>query len=249
MISAVILTKNEEQNIKKCLESLKWCDEVIVIDDSSSDRTVQFAKSFKTEIFSHSLQGNFSAQRNFGISKAKNEWILFVDADEIISDALAFEISNAILFKDPNLNECNGFYLKRIDSMWGKQLRYGEPGSIKLLRLAKKGFGFWEGMTHEKWKINGPVGSLINPIFHFPHRNLEEFIKEIDFYTDIRTKELNNKKIKVHFWSIIGYPLGKFVVNYIIKKGFLDKIPGLIFAITMSFHSFLVRGKLWLRNK
>jgi hypothetical protein len=120
---------------------------------------------------------------------------------------------------------------------------------MKLLRLGRKGFGEWKGMAHERWKINGPVGKLMNPILHFPHKTFDEFLKEINFYTDIRAKELKDKNMKVFFWSIFFYPLGKFVINYVVKRGFMDGIHGLVFAITMSFHSFLVRGKLWLKNE
>jgi glycosyltransferase involved in cell wall biosynthesis len=244
MISAIIITKNEEKNLTRCLESIRWCDEIIVIDDGSTDRTVEIAKKYKSIIYSRSLNCDFSAQRNFGISKTRGEWILFVDADELISDALTYEIQNAIGLRDQNLRNYNGFYLKRSDFMWGKQLRYGEA-NISLLRLGRKGTGVWKGMTHEKWSISGPTGKLINPILHFPHKTLEEFLKEINHYTDIRAKELNRKKVRVFFWSIILYPLGKFLLNYFVKKGFQDGIEGLIFALTMSFHSFLVRGKLW----
>lgn len=249
MISVVIITKNEEQNIGKCLESIKWCDEIIVVDDESSDKTIEIAKKYKTTIYSRSLNNNFSVQRNFGISKAKYDWVLFVDADEIVSDALAYEISNAIQLKDQNLNSFNGFYIKRTDFMWGKQLKYGETGGIKLLRLAKKDSGLWIGMTHEEWKINNSVGSLRNPLLHFPHQTLEEFLKEINFYTDIKAKELKLKNTKVSFWSILLYPISKFLVNFFVKRGFMDGMPGLVFAIIMSLHSFLVRSKLWLKDE
>lgn len=248
MISAIILTKNEEQNIKRCLESVKWCDEIIIVDDKSSDKTLEIAKKYKTTIYTNSLNNDFSAQRNFGLSKVKNEWVLFVDADEVISDALAYEISNAIVLKDQNLRNFNGFYIKRSDFIWGRILKYGEAGNIKLLRLGEKGSGIWVGKTHEKWEVEGLIGKLINPILHLPHQTLDEFLKEVNFYTDIRAEELKDKNAKVFFWSILLYPLGKFIVNYIFKRGFMDGIQGLVFAIIMSGHSFLVRGKLWLKK-
>ncbi len=248
MISAIILTKDEEENIGKCLESVKWCDEMIIVDDKSSDRTVEIAKKYKAAVYTNFLDNDFSAQRNFGLSKANNDWVLFVDSDELISDALAYEISNAINLGDQNLPGFNGYYLKRTDFLWGKQLRYGETGNIKFLRLAKKNCGFWEGAAHEKWKIKGRVGSLVNPLLHFPHRTLEEFLKEINFYTDLRAADLYKKKAKVYWWTIIAYPKTKFILNYFIRGGFLDGLPGLVFAIVMSFHSFLVRGKLWQKN-
>lgn len=249
MISVAILTKNEEKNIKRCLESVKWCDEIIIIDDNSSDETIQIAKKYKATIYTRNLNNDFSAQRNFAISKAKNEWILFVDGDEIVSDALAYEISNAIQLKDQNLRNYDGFYIRRSDFIWGKQLKYGETGNMMFLRLAKKGSGLWEGKTHERWKIDGRVGKLINSLLHFPHKNLEEFFKKINFYTDIRAEELKSKNVKAFFWSILVYPLGKFLINFFLKRGFLDGIHGLIVAIIMSFHSFLVRSKLWLKNE
>lgn len=248
MISAVILTKNEEENIGRCLESVKWCDEIIVIDDKSSDRTIGIARKYKAAIYSHPLNNDFSAQRNFGISKAKNEWVLFVDSDEVVSDALAYEVSNAIGLKDQNLNGFNGFYVRRSDFIWGKQLKYGETGNIKLLRLARKNYGAWKGMAHEKWEVKGPIGNLKNPLLHYPHKTLEEFLKEVNFYTDIRARELKSKNTKVFFHTILLYPLGKFIINYFIERGFMDGIPGLITATVMSFHSFLTRGKLWLKN-
>lgn len=250
MVSAIILTKNEERNIARCIQSVKWCDEIIVVDDNSSDKTIEIARKYKTTIYQRSLNNNFSAQRNFGISKARQEWILFVDSDEVVTDALAYEISSVLgLKKDQNLKTLNGFYLKRSDFMWGKQLKYGETGNIKLLRLGRKGFGMWEGMAHEEWKIDGLVGKLINPLLHFPHETLSEFLKEINFYTDIRAQELKNKKAKTYSLSILIYPLGKFLVDYFIKRGFMDGVHGLIFALIMSFHSFLVRSKLWLKNE
>jgi glycosyltransferase involved in cell wall biosynthesis len=246
MISAIILAKNEEKNIERCIESVKWCAEVIVIDDNSTDKTAEIARKNKATVFSHSLGENFSSQRNWAISKANNEWVFFVDSDEIVSDALAYEISNAIQLRNQNLNNYNGFYVRRTDFMWGKQLKYGEA-TIRLLRLGRKGMGTWKGMAHERWEIKKPVEELINPIFHFPHKNLEEFLKEINYYTDIRANELKKNNIKATFLSILFYPTGKFILNFFIKKGFMDGIRGLIFAIVMSFHSFLVRGKLWLK--
>jgi glycosyltransferase involved in cell wall biosynthesis len=248
MISVIILTKNEEKNIERCLESVRWCDEIIIIDDESTDKTIEIARRFGAIIYCHRLNNNFSSQRNFGLSKAKNDWVLFIDADEVVSDALAYEISSAIQLENQDVNNYSGFYLKRSDFIWGKQLKYGETGQIRLLRLAKKDLGKWDGMTHERWKVQGRIGQLMNPILHYPHQSLVEFLKEINLYSDIRARELNAKNINVGFSLIFLYPLGKFLINYLLRRGFMDGIRGLIFAITMSFHSFLVRGKLWLKK-
>lgn len=249
LITAVILAKNEDKLINECIESLSFCDEILIIDDNSTDNTIKIVNSLankKIKIIPHNLDNNFSQARNFGLQKAKNEWVLFVDSDEVISDALAYEISNVIHTAGQDVGEFNGFYIKRQDIMWGKKLKYGETGSIRLLRLALKNAGKWIGMIHEEWKIKGKVGTLINPIIHYPHPTVAEFLKKINFYSTLRAEELYLKKVKINILSLILYPCGKLVLNVLFKKGFLDGIPGLVYALLMSFHSFLVRGKLWL---
>jgi glycosyltransferase involved in cell wall biosynthesis len=241
MISAIILTKNEEKNIKDCLQNLSWCDEKIVIDDNSNDRTTEIAQQYGAKIYKKPLS-NFSEQRNFAIDKATGDWILFIDADERVSSALWYEIMQ-------NINEpidiSSGFYIKRIDSMWGRELKHGDSGTVKLLRLAKKNSGKWKGLVHEQWEINGKTATLNNPLHHYPHQSIADFLKEINYYSDLRAKELFEKNKKSNWASIIIYPKAKFILNFFIKLGFLDGLPGLISALMMSLHSYLVRGKLW----
>lgn len=244
MISAVVLTKNEEKNIVDCLESLTWCDEILVIDDNSEDRTPEVAKKFGAKVFVQALAENFSRQRNFGLQQAQNDWVLFIDADERVSPGLAREIKYQIANRKNN--DINGFYVKRVDFLWRRELKHGETGNMRLLRLARKDTGAWEGAVHEKWRIKVKVGELKNPLLHYPHQTIAEFLREINFYTTLRATELYKKGLKVHWYDIILQPKVKFIYNYFFKSGFLDGIPGLIFAMMMSFHSFLVRGKLWL---
>ena len=243
MISAIILTKNEEKNIVDCIQGLKWCDEILVIDDNSTDRTVEVAKKLSVRVLIHSLDDDFSKQRSYGSQEAKGDWVFFVDADERVSESLAFEITNRI--KESPTESYDGFFIRRIDNMWGKKMLHGETGNIQLVRLVKKDSGKWEGRVHEAWKTKGVLGQLKNPLLHYPHQTVSEFLAEINFYTDIRAKELYKKGVKAHWWSVIVYPKAKLFLNYILKMGFLDGMPGHVFAITMSFHSFLVRGKLW----
>ncbi len=135
MISAVILTKNEEKNIQRCIKSLQWCEEIIIIDDYSIDNTLSKVKGCK--VFKRKLNGNFAAQRNFGLSKAKGDWVLFIDADEVVTKELQKEIVTRIKY-----SERNGFYVKRKDIFLGRELNYGETGNTKLLRLSKRNSGF-----------------------------------------------------------------------------------------------------------
>lgn len=241
MISAVILTKNEEKNIIDCIESLSFCDEIVVIDDNSEDLTVDVAKKAGAIVYAHDLEGNFAMQRNFGLEKANGEWVLFVDADERVSKAL----QNEIIYKLSKENGVDGYFFKRQDYFKGKKLRFGETANVSLLRLAKKGKGSWRGKVHEVWEIQGKTVMLETALDHYPHQTIDAFLSEINFYTDIRAKELFQKKVKVHWYDIILYPKIKFIQNYFFRMGFRDGSEGMIMAIMMSFHSFLVRGKLW----
>jgi len=241
-LSAVILAKNEEATIRECLQSLSFCDERIVIDDFSTDRTAEIAKELGAVIYKHPLENDFARQRNFGLEKASGDWVLFVDADERVNHSLQYEITTET---SDSMNTTLGYFIKRYDTIWGKKVTHGEVGSITLLRLARKNAGKWVGKVHETWEIKGKKGVLTHKLDHFPHQSLKEFLREINYYSSIRAEEMHKLKKKVYVYQIPFYPLGKFLYNYFFRLGFLDGLPGFIIAVMMSFHSFLVRGKLW----
>lgn len=242
MISAVVLTHNDKEILPRCLASVLWCDEVIVIDDQSTDGTVTIAKKHGAKVFVHPLQNDFAAQRNFGLEKVINEWILFVDSDEVVTEELKREI---LQIADSKQQTVSGYYLKRNDWWWGKWLKHGETGNVKLLRLARKEAGKWVQPVHEEWKIQGNVGELSHPLLHYPHQNVVQFLDAINRYSTLYAQYLFRHGVKEPGWQIAGKPLAKFFVNYIWRLGFLDGTAGIVVALMMSFHSFLVRSKLW----
>src|SRR3989344_1058485 len=119
MLTAIVLAKNEAKNLKSCLDSLRFCDQVIVIDDNSTDDTSKIAKNHCAKVIPHTLNADFSAARNFGLAQVKSGWVLFIDADEIVSPNLSLEIQSAI--QNPAYQ---GYYIRRFDTMWGKQLEH-----------------------------------------------------------------------------------------------------------------------------
>ncbi len=268
MITGIILSHNDESTIGKTLESLGWCDGLLVIDDDSSDNTREIAKKHHATVFLHSLGSDFASQRNFAISKAGGDWILFIDSDEVISRELADEIANLTQNVIPakagilashnagspiprsdrgsGMTECDGFFIKRRDYMWGRELKYGETAHVKLLRLAKKDAGLWERPIHEVWNVKGNTGLLVHPILHYPHPNVAQFLDSINRYSSLNARYMYDHNVRSPWWTIVVNPLGKFLDNYIIKLGFLDGTAGMIVAIMMSFHSFLTRGKLYV---
>lgn len=249
-LSAVVLTKNEEKNIKRCLRSIDFCDEIIVVDDFSTDRTIEIIRTVGNKnlcsVHKRKLNNDFAEQRNFGLSKACNEWVLFIDADEELTQELKSEIRNSKLKNDV-------YSIKRRDFFWGKELKHGELSHIShigLIRLIRKNSGKWMGTVHEVFHTANSVGQLNGYLNHYPHPTLKEFINDINHYSSIRAEELFNRSVKTNTFEIIFFPFGKFIYNYFFNLGFLDGPAGFTYAFMMSFHSFLVRAKLYqLLNK
>lgn len=247
MISAVVLTKNEEKNIKDCLESLKWCGEIVVIDDYSEDKTAKIAKSLGAAVYKRKLDDNFADQRNFGLKRAKGEWVIFVDADERVTSSLREEVIKLLSYK---VTKYSGFCLKRRDFMWGRELKHGETGNVKLLRLAKRDAGQWRRAVHETWEVkDNKIGELKNPLLHYSHQTLREFVADVDWMSTLHAQENKKEGKRSNLPKIILFPKLKFFDNWILKLGFLDGTAGFVVAMTMSLHSFLAWSKLWLAQK
>ena len=241
MLTGIVLTHNEEENITRCLEALKFCDTLLVVDDNSTDKTTKLAKKAGATVLAHTLNSNYSSQRNWALSQAKTPWVLFIDADEVVSVKLGEEITSAI-----KKIEFKGFLIPRTDYMWGKKLSHGDVGGVRLLRLARRGAGEWRGSVHEQWQIEGNVGILRHALNHHPHPTMVEFLQEVNVYSGIRAQELHVAGQRASILQIIFYPPAKFLWLWIWKLGFTDGTAGFIHAMTMAFYSFLVRGKLWL---
>lgn len=240
MISAIVLAKNEEKNIKDCLDGLKWCDEVIVINDDSTDKTVELSEKAGAKVITHSLDNDFSQQRNFALEQASHDWIFFVDADERVSDKLALEIQNEII-----KTTTTAFYCKRIDNFLGNWLKHGEIGATRIIRLARRGSGKWTRSVDEYWEVSGKLQTLKNSLLHYSHQNMTEFLVSINERSTLNAEAFYQEGRRIIFFEWMK-PKGKFFLNYFIRLGFLDGTAGFVFAVLMSLHSFLVRAKLYL---
>ncbi|OGM01875.1 hypothetical protein A2115_00290 [Candidatus Woesebacteria bacterium GWA1_41_8] len=249
-LSAVILTKNEEQNIQACLEALDFVDEKVVIDDFSNDKTLDIAQRLGARVFKKHLNGDFARQRNYGLEKANGRWALFVDADERVIAGLKEEILRAIR----NINVV-GYRVIRRDFMFGKGLKYGEftkrgPfGNASILRLGRKGAGSWTRRVHEYWDIRGRVKNLKAPLFHYPHPTLKEFIESINYFSSLHAKTLVAEGKRPNLLKVVVWPVGKFIYNMVFRLGFLDGAEGFVVAFIMSFNSFLGWAKAWINQK
>jgi len=240
-LSGIVLTRNEEDGIVKCLKKLSFCDEIIVIDDCSTDKTLEYARKIGVITYKRNLAGDFAGQRNFGLSKAGGDWVLFVDADEIVSNKLAQEIK-----KVTKNGEMDGYSVNRKDYWLKKSIKGGENGRIVLNRIVKKGKGKWVRRVHETLEIDGETEVLKNHLDHYPHTSVREFINHISFHSSLHAEENREEGKKSSLLKIISYPSGKLIKNFIKKKGFEDGTHGFVLAILMSFHSFIAWSKMYV---
>jgi glycosyltransferase involved in cell wall biosynthesis len=246
-VTGVVLTKNEEKNIERCLESLSWCDEIIVIDDYSTDKTKELAEKRGAVAIKRRLGNNFAAQRNFALKKAKNDWVLFVDADEIVSPSLSQEIVRRL-----KTTTCNGFLIPRQEVFIGRKLNCADKpswdwsfGHNKLLRLGKKSKGIWKGKVHEVWEIDGEIGVLKTKLIHYSYPSISAGLKKINKYSSLRAKELHDQKKNTNLAKILIYPVGKFLKDFFWQGGYKDKTAGFIYCLLFAFLAFLTQAKLW----
>jgi glycosyltransferase involved in cell wall biosynthesis len=223
-ISAVIITKNEEKIIAKCLGSLKWVNEIIVIDCGSEDNTVEIAKQYGAKVYFNEWQG-YAKQKNFGIAKAKNDWILSLDADEIMTDELIDEIKS---LPDSGTGK-SGFFIARKNMYYGKWLRYGKVYPDKQLRLFNKHAGnFGDVEIHECVNIKGATDILKNPMIHYTKDSIKEHIECVNKYSTLHADMLLKKGYYPTGRSIFLKPFFHFLKRYFLKLGFLDGYHGLV---------------------
>lgn len=193
---------------------------------------------------------DFAKARNDLLATAQTEWVMFLDSDEIVTPALEDEIQKAVSRKPYAFD---AYLIPRRDVFMGKELKHGETGNAKFVRLAKKNFGQWIRPVHEMWEPVGArhastakIGKLHNPIIHISHPTLSTFVDKINKYSTLDAEYRYNLGITASLFQVFYYPLAKFKLNYIFRLGMLDGVPGLINAIMMSWHSYLTWGKLYL---
>jgi glycosyltransferase involved in cell wall biosynthesis len=240
-ITVVVLNRNESRHLTSLLPTLTDWARVLVMDDCSTDTSKKVSESLGAKVITRKLNGDYAGQRNAALAQCNTTWVLFVDADERVSDELQAEIRQVILQKK---NQSDGYYLSRNDVFIGKRLRYGETGSVKLLRLGKRKAGKWIRPVHEVWQIE-KTGYLSKPLWHHSHISVKGMLAKIRRYAALEGRFRAGTGRRFSLFETIAYPLGKFGQNFMVRKGFKDGYPGLMMAWGMSLHSFLVRVNLW----
>lgn len=243
-LSAIVLTLNEEKNIQRCLESLIWIDEIILVDSGSSDNTKELALKYTDKIFDLKWEG-FGKAKEYAKNKASGEWILSIDADEAVSDNLKNEILNKINFADTD-----GYFILRKSNFLGKWIKHSGWYPDYVLRLFRKDkASFSSDMVHEKVMVDGKVGYLKNEIEHYTDPNLHHYLVKLNRYTTLSAEQMRQAGKKAGIFDIIFRPIAIFCKMYFFKRGFLDGMEGLLLAYCSAFHVFFKYAKLWHLNK
>jgi glycosyltransferase involved in cell wall biosynthesis len=241
-ISACIITLNEEANLVNCLESLSFVDEIIIIDSGSVDKTIEIANRYNASVYYREFD-NYVNQKNYSLSKAKNQWVLSLDADEAVSKELKTEIES---LTSPDLAIASGYQVPRLTFYLGKWIRHGGWYPNFQVRLFKKDKGFFKGfLVHEKVELVGELKSFQSPILHYSYRDISHHLHFIDKYSSLTAREKFSmgKRSGVVFSIVKG--MWKFFYMYLVRFGFLDGRPGLVIAVLGAYYNFLKYIKLY----
>ena len=241
-ITVLAITLNEEENVKKYVQSFSFADEIIFIDGYSTDETVALAKELGVTVIQRTFD-DFATQRNFALQQSNNDWVLFFDLDENVTPELAEEIQMTI----SSGNNFSAYYVKSNFHFMGKQLKFGGCNSKKSIRIFNKQSCYYnESLVPEKLIVPGKTAFLKNYSNHYSYKNFETYNKKLNLLSKIRAQELYQKKVRPNASHFFLSPIVFFIKNYIMKLGFLDGKEGFILAY---LHSFAVLKRyllLWL---
>lgn len=243
-ISVVMIAFNEERGIAQTLFFLKFADEIIVVDSGSTDKTMVIAKSAGARVFQRKFD-HFSNQKNYALSLASHDWILSIDADEIVTPALAEEIKSL----DVSSKGPVGYLIKRRNYFLGRPLNHAEQGNEYVLRLFEKKRGQFAGMVHEKLHLQGPVEKLNGAIEHRSIVNLNDYFKKLELYTDLEAdRMIAENRIPSLIIGIFGPP-AKWFLNYVFRAGFLDGWHGALYHALSSYYGWVKYFKVKVKKK
>jgi glycosyltransferase involved in cell wall biosynthesis len=240
-LSVCIITFDEARNIRDCLESVKWADEIVVVDSGSTDATLEICRAYTDRIFVLDWAGNV-AQKNRAVDHATNEWVLSIDADERVSPRLRAEIEG-ILAADP---EHAGYTMPRLTWYVDRWIRHGTWYPDRKLRLFARSRGRFTGLDpHDRVEVRGTVGRLANDLLHYSYRDIAHHVDRSNRYTTTMAAFKEARGVRFPLGRMVCYPPAKFFKMYVLRQGFRDGVSGFVVAVLGSVYEFLKYAKLW----
>jgi glycosyltransferase involved in cell wall biosynthesis len=244
-LSVAIITQNEEQTIRGCLESVSWADEIVVVDSGSTDNTVAICKELGAKVLVMDWPG-FGPQKNRALALATGDWVLSLDADERVSPELRSEIQSAIA----NPGEVVAFRMPRLSSYCGRFMLHGGWWPDLVVRLFRRGSArFSEARVHERLEVEGMIGHLSSHLLHESFRDPVEVLEKVNHYSSEGARMLAERGRRASLGTAIAHGLWAFIRTYILKRGFLDGREGFAMAVSTAEASYYRYLKLMYLTK
>ncbi len=247
-LSVVVATKNEAGRIERCLESVRWADEIVIVDDDSTDGTVEICRTFTQNITVNGSNGSFHENKNLGIEKANGEWILSLDADEVVPAELKEEILAALSSHSPDID---GYEITRRNYFLGRWIRGCGWYPDYIARLFRKGAAAWPLAIHDVPRISDPtrVRRMRNHYDHYSYTSMTQHFEKFNQYTSRLAAEEYGRNAQISGWRFFVYfllkPLFWFFRKYFAQNGFRDGLPGFFISVSSAFTVFITYAKLW----
>lgn len=240
-ISVYMITFNNGATIEKALMSVAgWADEVVVVDSHSTDGAIETISRYNAKLIQYDTQ-DLREKYQYAQDRCSNPWVLFIDADEWLTDDIKEEISGLVTGQ----TLYDGFVVNRRNVYLGREIKYGGWYPDREIRLYRKEKGRWEGGIHAKVVVSGKIGTLKNYYMHTPYADTAHQIRTIDRYSEAFAEDLRTSGRHFHLWNMINRPLFRFFRDYIMKRGFLDGVPGIIIIASTMYYVFMKHAKLW----
>lgn len=245
MLSVIIITKNEQKHIAECIESVRFADEIIVLDSGSTDNTCDIARRLGAKVYHTTHWPGFGPQKNKALDLATKEWVFSIDADERVPERLAIEIQSAI--QQPT---AYAYTVARMSCFGGRWIKHSGWWPDRLVRLFKRDQGrFKDVAVHESVIVKGVTRDLNGHLLHYPYEGLDILIDKTNRYSSAAALQLHEKGKKISIFGIIAKSIWTFVRIYIIRRGFLDGRQGFLLAAIAASGSFFRYAKLWFLNQ
>lgn len=238
-LSAVIIALNEARHVRECLESARFCDERVVVDSGSRDGTFEIAQAAGAKVW-HRRFDDFASQKNFAIEKAAGDWLLLLDADERVPEALAGEIRSVI--QNPKFA---GYRIPRRNRIFGRWMGHGANRRDLPLRLVKKSAARLDGAVHERVTLAGPAGTLRHALDHFSTETISDYMRKLNHYTTLETLNFNEQTAPARLHTMKLKPFLRLCDLVACKRAFQDGTEGLLFAVLSAYYDFVSLAKHW----
>jgi glycosyltransferase involved in cell wall biosynthesis len=242
-VSACVIAHEDERHIGRCLRSLAWAEErIVVVDARSADRTEEIARSLGARVLRHPYAGNVE-QKSFALAQASGDWVLAFDADEALSQELSRRLEALLRSAPPDLD---GVALNRVTFHLGRWIRHGDFHPDWQVRALRRGRGRWQGRNpHGRLCVQGAVRRLEGDLEHYSYRGLADQIERIQAFSGVEAERMFAEGRRARTRDLVLRPPARFLRGYALKRGFLDGMPGLVIAAATAFHVFLKYAKLW----